>query len=393
MTTKSKVYDLMVVGSGFAGSMTTLNFLQECQRLGKKGTVALIEAGKDGERCGASRWTMAYLRLDKDNRFDDKWKDEMHLVSNGLADQEYCKKMEQEVPMTAQYLLDHGVQLNHYDEPNVLLEFNTNQHFVSPEGGGHAIINALFSHIQKFDNVDIVWETMAEKVLVTEQGDICGVKVRKPDGKLDDIHAKKVMLACGGFEGNKELLARYVGPRTEHLELIAPGLKYNTGRGLQMALDIGAATAGSMSGMHCELVDTRASKPDAVIWGHNYGIVVNKECRRFFDEGKRELFATFEMVALETWRNQNSRAYFITDRVIMDRFRPGWVYDTTDQEPEQSDSIEGLAERLGLDTQQLRKTVEEFNAAVDQDMPFDLMKLDGKATHGLSPNKTNCVSI
>lgn len=49
------VYDLVVVGSGFAGSMTTLNFLEECKRLGKSGKVALIEAGKDGERCGASR--------------------------------------------------------------------------------------------------------------------------------------------------------------------------------------------------------------------------------------------------------------------------------------------------------------------------------------------------
>lgn len=185
--------------------MTTLNFLEECNKLGKKGTVALLEAGKDGERCGASRWTMAYLRLDKDNQFDDKWKDEMRLVSKGLADQDYCKKMEQQVPTTAQYLLDHGVKLNHYDEKNVLLEFNTNQHFVSPEGGGYAIINTLFSHMNRFDNVDIMWETVAENLLTTEEGEVCGVKVRQSDGDLREVRGKKVMLACGGFEGNKEL--------------------------------------------------------------------------------------------------------------------------------------------------------------------------------------------
>jgi hypothetical protein len=39
------------------------------------------------------------------------------------------------------------------------------------------------------------------------------------------------------------------------------------------------------------------------------------------------------MIALETWRDQNSEAYFVTDSVIMDRFRPGWVYDTSDVEP------------------------------------------------------------
>lgn len=203
----STEYDLVVVGSGFAGSMTTLNFLEECKKLGKKGKVALIEAGKDGERCGASRWTMAYLRLDKDNKFDDKWKDEMHLVSEGLADQDYCKKMEKEVPITAQYLLDHGVKLNHHDEENVLLEFNTNQHFVFPEGGGQAIIKALFKSIGEYDGVDVMWETMAEKLLTSDEGEVCGVKVRKSDGKLKDVRGKKVMLACGGFEGNREMLA------------------------------------------------------------------------------------------------------------------------------------------------------------------------------------------
>lgn len=156
-----------------------------------------------------------------------------------------------------------------------------------------------------------------------------------------------------------------------------------------MALDIGAAVAGSMSGMHCELVDTRASKPDAVIWGHNYGIVVDAECRRFFDEGKRHLFATFEMIALETWRHHDSKAYFITDATIMKRFRPGWVYETTDQEPEQADTIEELAVKLSLEPRDLKATVDAFNVAVDRNTPFDLMTLDGKATAGLSPNKTN----
>lgn len=184
-------------------------------------------------------------------------------------------------------------------------------------------------------------------------------------------------------------LARYIGPRTESLELIAPGLKYNTGRGFQMALDIGAATAGSMSGMHCELVDKRATKPDAVIWGHNYGIVVNDHSKRFYDEGKRHLFATFEMIALETWRDQNNSAYFITDRPVMERFRPGWVYETTDKEPEKADTVEELAVKLWLDPQELRKTVDDYNVAVDRETSFDIMTLDGKSTRGLSPNKTS----
>lgn len=50
-----------------------------------------------------------------------------------------------------------------------------------------------------------MWETMAEKLVTTEEGEVCGVKVRNSDGKLRGVRGEKVMLACGSFEGNKEL--------------------------------------------------------------------------------------------------------------------------------------------------------------------------------------------
>ena len=97
----------------------------------------------------------------------------------------------------------------------------------------------------------------------------CKLRLRNQDDLLANKFstARDVVLACGGFEGNREMLAKYVGNRTHELPLIAPGLKYNKGAGLNMALELGAQTAGSFDGIHCELVDTRATKPDAVIWG------------------------------------------------------------------------------------------------------------------------------
>lgn len=103
--------------------------------------------------------------------------------------------------------------------------------------------------------------------MTDDAGAIRGLKVRKNDGLLHDLLAPNVVLACGGFEGNQEMLARYIGRNSHKLPLIAPGIKYNRGAGLRMALEVGAGTAGSFDGMHCELVDTRAGKPDAVIWG------------------------------------------------------------------------------------------------------------------------------
>ncbi|CDM33124.1 Fumarate reductase/succinate dehydrogenase flavoprotein, N-terminal [Penicillium roqueforti FM164] len=233
-----------------------------------------------------------------------------------------------------------------------------------------------------------MWETNAEELLTHGDGTIRGVKVRKNDGRFDNVFGEQVMLSCGGFEGNREMLGRYVGPRADQLGLVAPGLKYNTGFGLKMGLQVGAATAGSFHGLHCELVDTRSSKPEATVWGHSFGIVVNEHSKRFYDEGNRSLFATCEVIAYETWRDQNQKAYFVTDAPIMDRFRPGWVYDTTDLDPEKGETIEDLAKKLGLVPQELKKTVDEYNASIN-DKEFNPLVLDGKSTFGLTPNKTN----
>ena len=79
----------------------------------------------------------------------------MRRVSNGVADEDYCEKLRKEAPISARYLEEHGVKFVHHDEPNVLLEFNTDQHFVFPEGGGHAIINTLFDNIRKYKDCDV----------------------------------------------------------------------------------------------------------------------------------------------------------------------------------------------------------------------------------------------
>lgn len=79
-----KGYDLVVVGSGFAGTLATLSFLEQCKEQGKNGRVALVEVGKEGERSGASKWTMAYLRLDKNLDFGKTYHKEIYQGAHQL---------------------------------------------------------------------------------------------------------------------------------------------------------------------------------------------------------------------------------------------------------------------------------------------------------------------
>ena len=86
---------------------------------------------------------------------------------------------------------------------------------IFPEGGGPAIINALFKSMSEYTNCKVMWETEATKPLTNEQGEIRGAKVRKSDGRLYNVLGQNVMLACGGFEGFRKMSTKHIGPRTQ----------------------------------------------------------------------------------------------------------------------------------------------------------------------------------
>lgn len=76
--------------------------------------------------------------------------------------------------------------------------------------------------------------------LITEQGRVCGVRVATAGG-VEEILACAVILATGGFQGNPELLARYVVRDPDNLALRAN--PWSTGDGFLAATGIGAAAS------------------------------------------------------------------------------------------------------------------------------------------------------
>ncbi len=105
-------YDLVVIGSGFAGSTATLSFLETTEKAGQVGRAALIEAGKKGTWPGGSRWTKPFLRLNRDNTLLG---DRAERVEQNLSDLDYWRMLEDEVPKTVMFMEDHGVKLIHHD--------------------------------------------------------------------------------------------------------------------------------------------------------------------------------------------------------------------------------------------------------------------------------------
>ena len=73
---------------------------------------------------------------------------------------------------------------------------------------------------------------------------MCGLFVRHSNGETSKFHSKVVILASGGFEGNYEMLTRYVGRDALALRMDVPVTKYHYGECINMAFEVGADSLG-----------------------------------------------------------------------------------------------------------------------------------------------------
>jgi len=382
-------YDLVVIGFGAAGLSAAIAYTEAAEATGRSPRIAVLERAPREERGGATQWTAALMRIAEDGRFDTNWRNLVDELGRGLSDSDYCSALEREVPATLEFLTSHGVALERLSWPapiNFAHGEVAVQTVMHPVDGGAGIVAGLGARVESHESTDIYYTTEAVRLSIGQDGAVDGVIARGADGKLRTLYAVAVVIACGGFEGNAEMLTRYLGTNACDLKLIAPGVGNNRGDGIRMATDIGADTAGQFDMFHGEAVDSRTNSPDAVIWSAPYGILVNTAGRRFMDEGTNTLDRTFELVGYEIWRNQNQQAYWITDQTVA---RLGLLeLNFSDLPPVEAASIGELAEKLGLDRESLEKTVAEYNAACGPGT-FDHTRLDGKTTVGLTPPKSN----
>jgi tricarballylate dehydrogenase len=168
----------------------------------------------------------------------------------------------------------------------------------------------------------------------------------------------------------------------------SPRLALQLGEVLNFALAFGAQPVGHWSGCHAVLVDAEAPDVECAYehrYSYPYGIMVDINGKRFVDEGEDFFSYTYAKCGREVLRLPWRTAYQIFDNktrpLLRSEYNRGFHVS--------AGSIEALAKKLpGLDWANVVKTVNEFNAAVN-DAPFDPSKHDGKCTHGIGPTKSN----
>jgi succinate dehydrogenase/fumarate reductase flavoprotein subunit len=211
----------------------------------------------------------------------------------------------------------------------------------------------------KKKGVTILYRHKATKLLSDNYGRIIGIRVMTPKG-LKDFMAKAIILATGGFQGNDEMKLRYLG---RELTVGAPltGSPWNTGDGHLMAKEVGAKMV-NMDSVHTRwCTEKRGINPHRNIGV--YGIYINQSGKRYVDEAG----ASNETSLLTAYQPKSICALLIDERIknfkiVFDAIKTYRLEKSG--ELMRADTLGTVARKINVNANVLKKTVQDFNAAV-----------------------------
>ena len=404
-------YDVIVVGAGNAAMCAALAAREHGV------SVAVLECAPEGEHGGNSTFTAGAMRVayngvddlvelmpdlteaerantDFGTYTEDQFFDDIARVTQNRSDPDMAELLVRRSHPTMRWMRGKGVRFAPIYGRQA---FKVDGRFkfwggltVEAWGGGPGLVEALHKAAVR-DGVDVMYDTRALSLIADDDG-VKGVRVRQK-GRSRDIRARAVVLAAGGFQANTEWRTRYLGPSWDLAKV--RGTRFNTGAGIQMALDAGARPAGNWSGCHAVGWDRNAPEYGDLAVGdgfqkHSYpfGIMVNASGERFVDEGadfRNYTYAKYGRVIL----NQPGQfAWQIFDQKVAHLLRD--EYRIRQVTRVQADTLAELSTRLDdVDPAGFMRTVAEWNRAVMTEVPFNPNVKDGRGTRGLTVPKSN----
>jgi hypothetical protein len=227
--------DVIIVGTGGAGLSAAITLATE-----NLGSAIILEAAPEGQEGGNTRVSSQIMLIPKDVAGAVKYQSNLNGVYE--VEPELLEVWATELMNNTDWLNDLGAELGPL--PVLSPEFTEVEGGESiqtygvrgTEGIGNAVCWNLLRSTADDNNVDIRFDSRVTNLVFNpETKEVLGVKT--DDGRV--FKAKKgVILACGGFENNPELLRTYYS--SGYPEMGFCGTPYNRGDGIYMAQQVGA---------------------------------------------------------------------------------------------------------------------------------------------------------
>lgn len=318
---------------------------------------------------------------------EEFWQD-LLKVTGGQTDEALARLVIRHSASCRPWMASHGVRF----QPSLsgaLHTARTNAFFM---GGGKALINAYYRSAERL-GVQIEYNAEVDELELDEGRFVAAwVKHKQPDGQVrrERIEARSCVLAAGGFESNREWLRQAWGQneRGEYPadQFLIRGTRFNQGTLLRFMMDQGADMIGDPTQAHMVAIDARAPLYDGGICTRidcvSLGVVVNREARRFYDEGEDFWPKRYAIWGRLVAQQPGQVAYSIIDAKAIGRFMPP-VFEGT-----QAQTLPELARKLGLDEAVFMQTLNDYNKAC-REGTFDHTVLDDCRTEGVTPAKTH----
>lgn len=220
-----------------------------------------------------------------------------------------------------------------------------------PTGGaavGPMLVQMLNENIEKLD-IPVMLNTKAEQIVV-EDGKITAVKAKSGENEII-IDCKSVVLATGGFGANTDMVVEYKADLTGFGTTNHAGA---TGDGIAMAKELGVELVDIEQIQTHPTVhpETQTMYTEAV--RGNGAILINKEGKRFVNE-----LLTRDVVSEAILQQTDKEAYLLFDQNVRDGLKAIEKYISAGIIFE-ADTIEGLAEQIGVDATALAETMKTY---------------------------------
>ena len=239
----------------------------------------------------------------------------------------------------------------------------------APEDGsgvGAFLVDRFSAKLDEL-GVEIMFDTTATELLTDDEGKICGVKAEGAEYNYT-FKCKAVILATGGFGANEAMYTQYRPDLKGTVTTNAPGA---TGDGIVMAEALGADLVDiEQIQLHPTVEQTTSILITESVRGDG-AILVNQGGVRFTNE-----LLTRDAVSAAELEQEGQYAWIIFDQNLRDHLKATEKYVKSGITV-QADTIEGLAEQLGMDPEVLKKTVDDWNGYVKDQRDPDFGRTTG----------------